>query len=198
LGVRDDAQYWPWEREMALTAERIDHFRARQVERSESASRPLTAIFLSELGAQQWRYRRGWSRDQAFAELLDASRDRDLRMGYTFSGPHRADWQLRFENQPESAPLSRGQEKLTALACVLAQIDVLRAVGHEPPVVLLDDLAAELDREHQGRVWRYLRDSAVQVMATGTELPTVLPREWVDAMFHVERHADGAALAPVS
>ena len=65
-------------------------------------------------------------------------------------------------------------------------------------VVLLDDLASELDREHQGRVWRYLRDSAVQVMATGTELPTVLPREWVDAMFHVERHADGAALAPVS
>ncbi|MEZ5464091.1 MAG: DNA replication/repair protein RecF [Lysobacteraceae bacterium] len=193
-GVRDVSQYLPWEREMAVTADQIDRFRAKQVENSEQAARPLAMVFLSEMGGQQWRYRRGWSREQGYADLLDQHRERDLRMGYTFSGPHRADWQLRFENLPEAALLSRGQEKLAALACVLAQVGVLKAAGHESPVVLLDDLASELDREHQTRVWQQLRESGVQVVATGTELPASLSGEWVDALFHVERQGDTAAL----
>ena len=191
--ARNAAEYLPWEQEMATTANRIDELRERQLSRSESAAAPLLATFLAEMGEPRWRYRRGWSKEQDFADLLASNRERDQRLGYSFSGPHRADWQLGFENLPESAPLSRGQQKLAALACVLAQIEVLRQAGHEVPVVLLDDLASELDREHQERVWQYLADADVQVLATGTELPVSLPTDRVAAMFHVERGTTGTA-----
>ncbi|MCB1559712.1 MAG: DNA replication/repair protein RecF [Xanthomonadales bacterium] len=194
--ARNTAEYLPWEQEMASTAHRIDVLREQQLSRSASAATPLLSFFLAELGEPDWRYRRGWSKTHDFADLLASNRERDLRLGYSFSGPHRADWQLRFENLPEAAPLSRGQEKLAALACVLAQVDVLKLAGHEAPLVLLDDLASELDREHQARVWRQLRESGVQVVATGTERPPSLPGEWVDALFHVERQGDTATLKP--
>lgn len=195
LGTRDPDQYQPWEQEMAVTAARIDQLRGRQLRRSAEAAQPLAAIFLSEMGEPHWRYRRGWSREQDFSELLAANRERDLRLGYSFSGPHRADWRLHFEKLPENAPLSRGQEKLAALACVLAQIAVLRDAGHEAPVVLLDDLSSELDQAHQRRVWRYLLDADVQVIATGTEQPDSLPDDWLAARFHVERAAAGARVS---
>jgi DNA replication and repair protein RecF len=88
---------------------------------------------------------------------------------------------------PQREHLSRGQEKLCALACVLAQ-----ARGHADacgqwPVIALDDLGSELDRDHQRRVLEWLGHGCEQVLISGVELPDALRLPASAAtVFHVE------------
>jgi DNA replication and repair protein RecF len=100
-------------------------------------------------------------------------------------GPHRADWRIHHSALPNGETLSRGQAKLTALTCVLAQAEHYVGQRGEWPVVLLDDLASELDRAHQQRVLQRLAAGQAQVFVTGTELPraTGLAHD----VFHVEQ-----------
>ena len=83
--------------------------------------------------------------------------------------------------------LSRGQEKLCALACVLAQARMYALERKEWPVIALDDLASELDREHQRAVIEMAASARAQVLVTGTELPDALRTCGGPVrMFHVE------------
>lgn len=85
--------------------------------------------------------------------------------------------------------LSRGQAKLLALTCLMAQAQALAAdVGGGWPVVVLDDLASELDPGHQQRVLAYLEASGAQVFISGTERPRT--KQGVGeqgVVFHVEQ-----------
>jgi DNA replication and repair protein RecF len=82
--------------------------------------------------------------------------------------------------------LSRGQEKLTALACVLAQAKLYAQCRGEWPVVCLDDLASELDQSHQAAVVAQLSAARAQVLLTGTEVPQAL-QSLPSRVFHVEQ-----------
>jgi DNA replication and repair protein RecF len=146
------------------------------------------AGLLPELGAVELRYRRGWSDEQHLAEQLSTQRGRDLARGHTTLGAHRADWSVLFERAPMREHLSRGQEKLTALACVLAQAALYAGHHGEWPIVCLDDLASELDQEHQASVVAQLLSARAQILLTGTELPLAL-REVPARVFHVEQGA---------
>ena len=109
-------------------------------------------------------------------------------LGYTTVGPHRADWTPEFEHLPAANTFSRGQEKLTALICVLAQARGYADVHGHWPILVLDDLASELDRGRLGRVLEVLSDVPAQLLLTGTEAPEAL-RHWRGpvARFHVEQ-----------
>jgi DNA replication and repair protein RecF len=95
---------------------------------------------------------------------------------------------LAFLRRPAQESLSRGQAKLTALAALLAQAEDFAAQRGHWPVVLLDDLASELDRDHQRRLLDRLRASGTQVFVTGTETPAALETAGLDiTRFHVEQ-----------
>ena len=181
-----EAQFLPWEAELAAAATLID----RQRELYLAALRPhlMSSIqgLLPELGLVELRYRRGWAEGADLAALLASQRGRDLARGHTTQGSHRADWSIAFEHAPLREHLSRGQEKLTALACVLAQASLYAERRGEWPVVCLDDLASELDKAHQAAVVGQLRLVGAQVLVTGTEVPEAL-RDGPRQVFHVER-----------
>ena len=99
------------------------------------------------------------------------ARDRDLAQGFTSVGPHRADWRIGYAGLPAREALSRGQEKLTALACVLAQARAYAADCRDWPVVCLDDLASELDLPHQRLV-----------LPCGHYSTGVTPFKWMDGL----------------
>jgi DNA replication and repair protein RecF len=82
--------------------------------------------------------------------------------------------------------LSRGQEKLTALACMLAQAELYAERRGEWPIVCLDDLASELDHAHQAAVVAQLAAAHAQLLLTGTELPQAL-QGLPARVFHVEQ-----------
>ena len=68
--------------------------------------------------------------DRTLAEALVASRARDELRRLTHSGPHRADVAVRLDGRPAREVLSRGQQKLVAVAMTVAQLRLLQA-AHE-------------------------------------------------------------------
>jgi len=188
-----DALFLPWEAELDATAAVIDRLRELYLAALRPHIERAMAGLLPELGSVEMRYRRGWSEDAALGDLLASQRGRDLARGHTTMGSHRADWSIVFEHAPQREHLSRGQEKLTALGCSLAQAALYAERRGEWPVVCLDDLASELDRAHQAAVVDQLRQVGAQVLVTGTEVPEAL-QQGPTQVFHVEQGRLGPLL----
>lgn len=165
----------PWDRELADAGESLTRLRMNYLERLEPYLYAAAAEFLPELGVAQMDFLPGWKRaDLSLADSLLLARERDLALGYTSVGPHRADWRMDYSGLPSRETLSRGQEKLTALACILGQARSYAAERGDWPVVCLDDLASELDLAHQRQVLATVLASGAQVLLTGTEIPAAL------------------------
>lgn len=175
-----------WDRELAQSGEDLHRRRAAYLARLETEVAAVAPELVPVLGRPTLEYQPGWRLSELpLADALLVAQDRDRSLGYTSVGPHRADWRLRFAALPNAEPLSRGQAKLAAICCLLAQARDCAARRGEWPVVALDDLAAELDSRHQERVLATLLGTGAQLFITGTEAPrATLDRPAM--MFHVE------------
>ncbi|NCT66632.1 MAG: DNA replication/repair protein RecF [Rhodanobacteraceae bacterium] len=176
-----------WDHELAAAAEPLTAMRQRYVE----ALRPILAHvlgeLLGELGAVELGFEPGFDPERPLLATLAARRGLDLARGYTSAGPQRADWTLGFPAAPRREHLSRGQQKLAAFACVVAQARLFARTRGEWPVLCLDDLASEVDAPHQTRMLATLQAAPAQVLLTGTEAPAALAALTVQpTMFHVE------------
>jgi len=133
-------------------------------------------------------YRVGWPLEKDYLAVLGDEIAGDLQLGYTRFGPHRADLRLRIEGRPAQQQLSRGQQKLLVTAMQLAQAELLKNTTQRACAFLVDDLAAELDRQHRETVFEVLTRLEGQVFVTGTELDLlpVEPRSGEHQVFHVK------------
>ncbi len=185
----DSRQLDTWDRELAEAGEPLTRRRQAYLARLQHHLSEMAASLVPELGTAEISFSPGWKRQEmSLADALLLARERDRAAGYTSAGPHRADWRIRYAHRPNDEDLSRGQAKLTALACLLAQAEDFLTQRGEWPIVILDDLASELDREHQRRVLERLLGNAAQVFVTGTELPPGVEMLAVAATrFHVEQ-----------
>ena len=186
--VRDD-QLDAWDHELAEAGEPMTRLRETYLGQLQAPLGVISAELSPMLGAARIEFQPGWRQDElSLADALLLARDRDLQSGFTSVGPHRADWRIRHAALPNGEALSRGQAKLTALTCVLAQAEHYAALRGEWPVVLLDDLASELDRGHQQRILGRLLAGNAQVFVTGTELPAQAALGGhAYTLFHVEQ-----------
>ena len=82
--------------------------------------------------------------------------------------------------------ISRGQQKLMAVALTLAQLRLLKEMSGTTPTLLLDDPAAELDLEHLGHFVRQIAPLGCQMVITSLHAET--PSFGTpDRVFHVEQ-----------
>ncbi len=177
----------PWEIELASTGRRITAQRIAYIERLRPLLEQMIDRFLGELGEFRLVFEPGWKSEQDLEQALREGRSRDRERGFTGRGPHRADWSLGFERAPRREHLSRGQEKLSALALVLAQAQLYFLQTGEWPILCLDDLSSELDQAHQLEVIEQLRSSQGQILLSGTEFPQALDASTSGLrLFHVE------------
>ncbi len=178
-----------WDHELADAGEPLTVFRARYLNELQSHLSPVAEALLPSMGTTSIEFLPGWRRhDLSLADALLLARDRDRSLGYTSVGPHRADWRVDYTGNPDRTTLSRGQAKLTALSLLLAQAEDFASRRGEWPVIVLDDLASELDRNHQRRVLERLLASGAQVLVTGTEVPPALHAIHAPTtLFHVEQ-----------
>ncbi|MGY1426099.1 DNA replication/repair protein RecF [Lysobacter sp. A289] len=183
------SQIGAWDHELAEAGEPLTRYRQAYLSALQPLFSEVAADLAPALGGVTMDYQPGWRRDDLpLADALLLARDRDLQTGFTSLGPHRADWRIHFGALPGRDALSRGQGKLTALSALLAQAGHYATIRGEWPVIALDDLSSELDRNHQQRVLQRLSDSDAQVFITGTELPAALAVLSIDAtLFHVEQ-----------
>lgn len=101
--------------------------------------------------------------------LLRASRERDILLQATLSGPHREDWQVSVGGRDLPTFASRGQERTAVLALLFLQVSYLQLQRGETPVLLLDDACSELDERHQQLLLSGF--PGAQVFLTATRLP---------------------------
>ena len=92
----------------------------------------------------------------AFRNALTDSSERERRMGTTVVGPHRDDVLLRLEDGADDLDLraygSGGQRRTAALALRLVEAKTIRETRERTPLILLDDVFAELDSGRSERV----------------------------------------------
>ena len=175
-----------WDRELAETGEVLTSRRSLYLERLQERAAPLAGEIAPTLALLGLEFSPGWRRQElSLADALLLARERDRQYGYTSVGPHRADWRPVFAALEGVHVLSRGQAKLTALTCLLAQAEDFAARRGEWPVIALDDLGSELDRNHQRRVLDRLGQGPAQVLITTTEAPPGLD-DLGTTKFHVE------------
>jgi DNA replication and repair protein RecF len=179
----------PWERELATSGELLTQARQRYLDELQPHLQSATDALLPVAGQSVFDFQPGWRReDLALSDALLLARDRDLTTGFTSVGPHRADWRIDHSGIPGRNALSRGQAKLTAFSVLLAQAEQHARLRDDWPVLALDDLASELDQDHQQRVVDWILASGAQVFLTGTAIPAALAaRGAMIAMFHVEQ-----------
>lgn len=117
---------------------------------------------------------RGRWRDQLL-EGIDRRRREELVRGLTLVGPHRDDLLLTLAGSPAKGFASHGEAWSIALALRFSALDVLQADGDDP-VLILDDVFAELDAARRSRLTARVSDSA-QVLITaavGEDVPAAL------------------------
>lgn len=177
------AELRPWTQALAEAGMVVERSRRRYVE----LLAPQFAQFGEQLLGRALRldYRAGLPEDQAFAAALAATEARDRASGNTELGPHRAELVIRFEERRVQDEASRGQQKLAAAALVLAQVAVEAQARPGQGVLVIDDPAAELDKQSLRRLLGVVRELPVQTIFTALTAEA-LPPEPGSPVFHVE------------
>jgi DNA replication and repair protein RecF len=171
-GTADAAALDPWDAQLARCGVELMTDR-------RDASAALTAPFhaiAADLGlpaAAGVEYRprsRAGEAGELAAELRER-RASDLERGFTTHGPHRDELALTLARRPLRAYGSQGQQRLAVLALLLAERAVLAERG-DPPMMLLDDVMSELDRDRRERLAELL-GAGGQAVITATDVDQV-------------------------
>ncbi len=175
-----------WDQELALLAENIDQWRQAYVEQMKIVAQELCRTFLPEFDITL-KYYRGWDKDTPYQQLLEKNFERDQQLGYTFSGPNKADLKIKVNGTPVEDVLSRGQLKLMVCALRVAQGQHLTELTGKQCIYLIDDFASELDSERRKRLADCLKATEAQVFVSSITQSQVADMvEPNSMMFHVE------------
>lgn len=131
-------------------------------------------------------YHQGWPHDLDLAAALKHASVRDRERETTTVGPHRADVAVRVRGRAAREVLSRGQQKVAAIAMVLSQVEILQTELELTPTLLLDDPAAELDAEHLAAFIGRVQGLGCQLIVTAIQSNFSLLGT-PERLFHVEQ-----------
>lgn len=179
-----NAELLPWSTALADAGALVDDSRRRYLER--------LAPFVGDFGVRlldrplRFDYRRGWGAEERLEDVLAANLARDRQHGATEAGPHRAEVVLRLDERRVQDEASRGQQKLTAAALILAQVAVESVERPGSSVLVVDDPSAELDARSLAQLLDALTELRAQLIFTALTAAD-LPFEAGFPAFHVER-----------
>ena len=164
----------------ALEAQMAEHGAAIDAARRETVAALTERLALQPEGpfARAGLALEGWTgAGEMLAADLAQGRRRDAAAGRTLAGPHRTDLAVTHLGKPVSAKAgggqpaglcSTGEQKALLLGVVLAHADLVAERTGQPPILLLDEVAAHLDPARRAALFARLAGKG-QVWMTGTE-----------------------------
>ncbi len=175
-----------WDAELTEAGQLLTEQRARYLGRALETMRDTVGALVGK--PVDIQFYQGWDPDLSLAQACECSLTEDRMRGHTQAGPHRADLRFTVGGQPLRHSLSRGEAKLFVTAVAVAQVLDLASVLGQPPVVLVDDIASELDSDSRGRCLAQLSATGAQLFLTAVP-DAGMERSGVEAerLFHVER-----------
>jgi DNA replication and repair protein RecF len=114
--------------------------------------------------------------EERLAAALAANRQSDAQAGGTLLGPHRSDLAVGLAEKGIAAELaSTGEQKALLISILLAHAKLQRALRGEPPLLLLDEIAAHLDTSRRAALFEELLRLDGQAWLTGTDAALFTP-----------------------
>lgn len=168
-----------WDAQLATTGSRIMRRRARLLQRLE----PLAAHWHRVISGGRetltltYRPQVPLPDPQASPEVIQAQFLAEIRakaaaeqaLGTSLVGPHRDEVELCINGAAARAYGSQGQQRTLVLALKLAELELIEQVVRDPPLLLLDDVLAELDLQRQNQLLEAIQER-VQTLVTTTHL----------------------------
>lgn len=118
-------------------------------------------------------------------ELLKAARENDLRLQTTSIGPHRDDLEFFINDKAARNFASQGQCRTVTLSCKLAQAELRKKINGLRPILLLDDVFSELDRQRCDLLFEEI--SQYQSLVTGNSAQYFNKKNRGSRAFKVEK-----------
>ena len=176
-----------WDHELVYYGTIVNSYRQLYLQKLEPVFTDIIDRFL-EIDDIDIKLISGWDTSLGFQQVLTQDLDKDLRYGFTHSGPHRGDFQLLVSNRLAKDFVSRGQLKLIVMSLKLAQVQLLTNEHSNLGCFLIDDFAAELDVMNRSKLLHYLSEIDCQVFITANEMSDFGDLSYLKnyKMFHVE------------
>lgn len=115
-----------------------------------------------------------------FSERLKMARDKDIKMKTTSVGPHRDDLNFLVKNIDIRKYGSQGQQRTAALSLKLSEIELVKQIINDTPILLLDDVLSELDSNRQNYLLNSINNIQTLITCTGLD-------EFVNNRFNINR-----------
>ena len=115
-----------------------------------------------------------------FESKLFMNMDRDMKLKMTSVGPHRDDFSFRIGGMDARKFGSQGQQRTAALSLKLAEIELVKKITKDTPILLLDDVLSELDSNRQQLLLAGMGEIQTIITCTGLE-------EFVNNRFEINR-----------
>ncbi len=163
-----------WDEKLAQTASRVTRRRARVLKKIE----PLAKFWHSQISAKteklQINYTPNvpWSEDspeivqQTIQKEIEQKKILEINFGSTLVGPHRDEIEFIINDSVAKNYGSQGQQRTLVLALKLAELELIEQIVGESPVLLLDDVMAELDLKRQQQLLDCLGDRFQTIITT--------------------------------
>lgn len=178
-GSKDDlgSELAVWDVQLATTGTRVIRRRSRAIERLAPIAQAWHTSISGSTEILQVRYAPNVPLEQdhpeevqrAFLEKIEHRAVAEQHQGTTLVGPHRDEVELTINQTPARLYGSQGQQRTLVLALKLAELKLIEEVVGEPPLLLLDDVLAELDPNRQNQLLDAIQDR-FQTLITTTHL----------------------------
>lgn len=173
----DLSQLKLWDLQLAETGSRVTRRRARVLERILPYAQAWHSSISGKTEVLELKYKPNvdWQNDdpiqvqQAFLDKIEQRRIAEQQLGTTVVGPHRDEIELMINHTPAKSYGSQGQQRTLVLALKLAELKLIEEIIGEPPLLLLDDVLAELDVNRQNQLLEAIQDR-FQTLITTTHL----------------------------
>jgi len=169
----------PWDEQLVDLGARITEERDRWCARLNEFIPPSYGEMAPDEGSARFEYAPYCGREAVsggigelraeMARRLELRQDDELARGFTVVGPHRDDFTARIGEGEVKHYGSQGQHRSFVLAMKMAETSLFRDVTGEEPILLLDDVASELDSGRNRFFFDSLRRARGQVFITATK-----------------------------
>ena len=113
-------------------------------------------------------------------DQLKLNRERDMKLKTTSVGPHRDDLGFYFDGMDVRKFGSQGQQRCAALSLKLSEIELVKSTTGDTPILLLDDVLSELDKNRQNYLLNHIHDIQAMITCTGLD-------EFVNCRFSIDK-----------
>jgi DNA replication and repair protein RecF len=135
------------------------------------------------------QYLQGWNSKKNLYDVLQQYKEKELAYGYSLFGAQKFDVRFLLRGASVDNQLSRGQQKLFLLALTFAQAKLIERVNLVKPILLIDDVGAELDIHSRALLNNAIAGIECQVIVTAidkTAVEQLVPQKENYKMFHVK------------